>query len=324
VPKQTNKNHYSPTLANKRWTNESSGWKFRRYYRCPHQNKVVEQKREVGLTGWGFEHNLYPQELEDQLDKSLENKAEILYEKLMNNEIFTADERMKWGQFIVTQAVRTPTFLRYRDFIERKTGGDFSYKRSIAGCPACHDNKYIACRNWIILEAHEDDFFVRTDNPVYMTGFLGVPTTSIYYPLSPKKCFVACSTPEYFLWLKEEQPPMPLQQTLKLEKGDAYLINFELIKSADKSIILAIKDNNNVINQLTLNTLGSYPQIPFCIFEAENEIESEQKLENLISIMRTVDGVEYPFKAYPFQTFYGPEFSMGVNLFSVFGLIQDK
>jgi hypothetical protein len=284
----------------------------------------VEQNREVGYRGWGYEHNLYPQELEDQLDKDLENEAEILYEKLMNNVILTADERMKWGQFIVTQAVRTPTFLRYRDHIEKEVKGNFSYKRSIVGCPACYDNKYIACRNWMILEAHDDDFFVRTDNPVYMTGFLGVPTTSIYYPLSPKKCFVACSTPEYYFWPKGEEPPMPLQQTLNLEKGDTYHINFELIKSADKSVILATEDNNNVIKQLTLDTLGSYPQIPFCILEAENEYESNEKLDEIISIMSSVDKQEYPIREYPFQTFYGPEFSMGINPFSVFGITQDK
>lgn len=324
MPKQTNKNHFSPTLANKRWASERSEWKVKRYYFCEQRKKVVEQKKDIGYKGWGFEKNLYPQDLEDRLDKDLENETEILYEKLMNNEILTADERMKWGQFIVTQAVRTPTFLRYRDYVEEIVEGDFSYINTIVGCPGCHDNKYIACRSWMILEAHEDDFFVRTDNPVYMTGFLGVPTTSIYYPLSPKKCFVACSTIESILVLKGEEPPMPKQESLQLEKGDAYHINFELIKSADKSLILATPDNSDFITQLSLDILGCFPQIPYCIDSAENEYEAEKKQERLIAIMSNVDGKEYGYRDYPFQTFYGPEFSMGINPFYIFGVTQDK
>ena len=86
--------------------------------------------------------------------------------------MLTADERMKWGQFIITQAARTPSFFKYRDKAAELTDGDLSYKDTIVGCIGCHENKFVACRNWVILEAAEGDFFVRTDNPV---GFISTP-----------------------------------------------------------------------------------------------------------------------------------------------------
>lgn len=47
MPKQTNKNHFSPTLANKRWASELSEWKVKRYYFCEQRKKVVEQKKRL-------------------------------------------------------------------------------------------------------------------------------------------------------------------------------------------------------------------------------------------------------------------------------------
>ena len=71
--------------------------------------------RDKGKTAWGYEKNLYPQNIEDRLDKELENEAAILYQKLTDGILLTDDERMKWAQFIITQAVRVPSFFRYRD-----------------------------------------------------------------------------------------------------------------------------------------------------------------------------------------------------------------
>lgn len=321
---KTNKNHFSPILANKRWTDEGSDWQFKKYYFCENRGMVVESKRDIGKSGWGYEFDLYPRELEERLGKELENQAEILYEKLINNVILNADERIKWGQYIVTQSVRTPSFFRYRDYVENAVGGDFSYKNTIIGCEGCEENKYVACKNWLILEAHEDDFFVRTDNPVYMTGFLQSATTTIFYPLSPKKCFVACSMLETIWVLKGEKIPFPKQEVLKLEKGDTYAINLELIKSADKSVILAKPNNNRLINTMNLEVLGAYPQIPFLISSFSNELDSHFKKEKLILLMSEVDGVKYPYREYPFNPFYGLEFSMGINPFSVFGVTEDN
>lgn len=318
------KNHYSPVFANKRWTDASFGNKYKRFYYCEERKKVVEAPRDIGKSGWGYENDLYSVELEQRLDSELETLAEPLYEKLVNDEVLSTEERMRWGQFIVTQASRTPSFFKYRDYIEAEVSGSYRYKDTIIGCIGCAENKYIACRNWVILQAHEDDFFVRTDNPVYMNGFIEMPNTTIFYPLSPKKCFVACSTPEYFPTLKGERPIYPKQDILQLEKGDTYTINFELIKSANREAIMAIPNYNSAISTMHIKMLGAYPQIPYLMSRANNPIQALEETAKLVEIMSIVDNYEYPIREYTFEYFFGVEFSEGINPFSIFGVTDNN
>lgn len=322
---QKNKNHFSPVFANKSWTNQESGWSYKYYYYCKHRGLVIDCLKDKGKTAWGYELNLYSQQLEDKLDVGLENDSAVLYEKLLNGVALTAGERMKWGQFIIAQAVRTPSFFKYRDYIEEINNGDYSYKDTILGCQWCEENKFIAERNWYILIAHEDDYFVRTDNPVYMTGFLENPTTTILYPLSPKKCFIACSFVEYVPLLIGQQLPLPKQDVLQLGKGDAHKINFDLVKSANTSIIVSKQDDNVVINRITLDMLGRFPQIPYMLSHADNDWSGREEEEKILRLMSIVDGVAYPvLREYDFKPFYGVEFSMGINPFSFFGVTDEK
>jgi hypothetical protein len=39
--------------------------------------------------------------------------------------------------------------------------------------------------------------------------------------------------------------------------------------------------------------------------------------------MGLADGMEYLYREYPFTPFYGVEFSMGINPFSVFGVTDN-
>lgn len=319
-----NRNHYSPVFANKRWTDDYYENKFKRFYFCENRNRVVEAHRNIGKSGWGYEYDLYSEELEKRLGAELETFAEPIYEKLINHIILTTDERLKWGQFIVTQAVRTPSFFKYMDFIQNANGEDLEYKNSIIGCPHCPDSINVASKNWVILQAHEDEFFVRTDNPIYMNGFLDMPDTNIFYPLSPKQCFVACSMLEKYFVPEGEEPPYPKQEILQLEPGDAYAINFELIKSASREVILAIPNHNRAISVMNLEMLGAYPQIPYFITRAKNFIEVQEATDKLVGVMSMVDGIDYPDREYMFEYFFGVEFSMGLNPFSIFGVTDDR
>ncbi|MCS6181001.1 DUF4238 domain-containing protein [Shewanella baltica] len=325
MSKNTQKNHFSPVFSNKYWTNEEAGWKYKYYYFCENRQCVIDSNKDKGKTAWGYELNLYSQELEDRFDRELENESAILYEKLIAGKALTADERMKWGQFIVTQAIRTPSFFKYRDYVESLNGGNYSYKNSILGCAGCEENKYIAARNWVILMADENDFFVRTDNPVYMTGFLNNPSTTIFYPLTPELCFVACSAVETILLLKGMELPFPKQEFLQLEKGDAWSINFELLKSASSSIIVSKKNNSPAVSHMALQILGLFPQIPFMLSSANNHYAEALEIESITNIMSMADGVDYPpYRKYPFNPFYGIEFSEGINPFSVFGVTNER
>lgn len=325
MSKSTNKNHFSPVFANKYWTSEAENWHYKYYYFCPNRNCVVEGKKDKGKTAWGYEVNLYSQEVEDKLDTELENHASLLYEKLLNDIVLTPDERMKWSQYIIAQAIRTPSFFKYRDKLEEINGGDMSYKESIIGCQWCDENRYVANRNWLILEAADDDYFIRTDNPVYMTGFINNPTTTIYYPLSPKKCFVACSALEKIYLPKGMDLPSPKQETHKLSKGDTLKINFDIIKSASNSLIVAKSNNNRSTSHMNLQLLGVFPQIPFMLSKANNDMAELTEMNNIIELMSITDDVEYPlYRKYELKPFYGVEFSMGINPFSVFGVTDDK
>lgn len=325
MPKNTNKNHFSPVFANKHWTNKEEGWQYKYYYYCKNRKQVIDAHKDKGKTAWGYEKNLYSQSLEDSLDVELENESAVLYDKLLNNIQLSTEERMKWGQFIITQSVRTPSFFKYRDYLEQLNNGDYSYKETIVGCPECVENKYISMRNWVLLHAHEDDYFIRTDNPVYMTGFIENPRTTIIYPLSPKVCFIACSFMNHIILPKGIQLPSPKQDSLKLEKGDAHSINFELLKSANNSIIVSKQTNNEIISRMTLEMLGTFPQVPFMVSRADNDISEGKEMEWILKVMSLVDRVEYPsYRDYPFRPFYGIEFSMGINPFSVFGMTEDQ
>lgn len=325
MKKKTNKNHFSPVFANKHWTDQSSNFEYKYYYYCQHRKQVIDSGKDKGKTAWGYEYNLYSQELEDRLDSDLENHSSILYEKLINQIKLTPTERLKWSQFIITQAVRTPSFFKYRDYIETQNNGDFSYKNTILGCVNCIENQYVANRDWYILRAHKEDFFIRTDNPVYMTGFLENPKCTIFYPLTPELCFVACSYVENIPLLKGFEVQKPKQDIIQLEQGDTYTINFELIKSANNSIIVAKRNNNHVINKISLDVLGTFPQIPFFLSSASNDFAESIEIEKIINIMSIVDDIDYPyFKDYPFSPFYGLELSMGINPFSIFGVTNDN
>lgn len=325
MSRKTQKNHFSPVFANKYWTDKESGWQYKYYYFCKHRKCVIDSSKDKGRTAWGYEVNLYTQDLEERLDREVENESSTLYEKIIQGVTLTADERMKWAQFIITQAVRTPSFLKYRDYIEKLNGGDYSYKNTIIGCAGCEENKYVAARDWIILKAHEDDFFIRTDNPVYMTGFLNNPSTTIFYPLTPELCFVACSTVESILLPKGMELPFPKQEFLQLEKGDAWSINFELLKSASSSIIVSKKHNSPAVSNMTLQVLGVFPQIPCMLSLADNHYSECKEIQAITRLMSEVDGVDYPsYREYPFNPFYGVEFSAGINPFSVLGVTEDR
>lgn len=323
MKKITDKNHYSPVLANKPWISDGSEGKYAYYYHCPHRQKVVKSPKGIGTSAWGYELNLYSQAIEDAFDKEIENESALLYNKLIEGIELSSDERVKWGRFIVTQAIRVPSFIRYREKAAELTDNDVSFKEKLIGHHDDPDNYYVALRDWIILEADKDDYFLRTDNPVYMTGFIECPLTVILYPLSPKKCFVACSFVECIPLINGEDPPKPKQEFLKLEKGDAWHINFELARSASRSLILSKTDDCSVSEKLCLDILGRYPQIPFLMGSAKSELESLHKQDELTYIMSLSDRRNYPYRKYPFAPFYGLEFSMGINPFSIFGVTDD-
>lgn len=313
---KTKRNHYVPVFTNIAWKDQNKDWKFKTYSKK--NGEIIEHKNSLGRRTWGFKDYFYSQSLEDLFRDQIETPSIAIYQKLIKQKTLTYNERIKWAQFLITQSIRTPSFFDYR-----KKAGEFQkedFDESIIGCKHCEENKLLANRNWIILKAHEEDYFIRTDNPVYMTGFLENDTTTIFYPLTPNLCFVACSV----VFLQKLMNLQPQQEYLQLEKGDAYAINFELLKSAYQTVILRDEHNSIHSRHMIKSTLGVFPQIPYFMMSAHDGIAEYDATKQLTNLMSLADDKEYPLiRDYPFNPFYGAEFSMGINPFSIFGVTED-
>lgn len=202
-------------------------------------------------------------------------------------------ERILWGQFILSQLVRTPTFMRYEKYISNVLNLTDVPKHDRVGCKNCADINFIANRDWCLLLAHEDDYFVRTDNPILQTGFIERSKTCLYYPLSPRLCFVACSMPNdwnAFLYKPKDTCGY------KLEKGGAHLINFNFAKTADNTLIISPKHDGLIADSMFSDVLGLYPQPPFPLHRHQQIDQSNvhDAYESINSIMSVTDGIKYP------------------------------
>ncbi len=278
--------HYSPIFANKAWADSNS---YISYFSCPHSDSIKRSSK--GRKQWGRKRGLYTWDTEHALDKNLENTASQLYEKILAFTEITPEERLIWAQFLLSQLVRTPTYIKY----ENKSSEIFDITEKPecdrVGCIECLDLNFVSNRDWCLLLAHESDFFVRSDNPIFQTGFIERPESCLFYPLSPRVCFVACS-------MKNEWDPFvdsPKETCgYQLEKGGAHLINFYLAKSAGESLIVSPSHDGLIAEAMYKDILGIYPQPPFSLHQLESTLEIDSYYESIRIIMSKTDNIEYP------------------------------
>jgi hypothetical protein len=279
--------HYSPVFANKPWANEAG---YISYYRDVHQKRIGSKPQ--GKKQWGRQRGLYSWKLEEALNTELETEAAKVYGKLLSYQELDFEQRTLWAQFLLSQLVRTPTFLRYEQAVRNALGIQHTPEHDRIGCKECGDLVWITCRDWALLQAHEDDYFVRTDNPVLLSGFVERPQTCLVYPLSPRLCFAACSMrPDWTPWVCGEKH-LGLVGS-QLAKGDAHFINFQLAKAADDSLIISPQHDGLLASTMFGDMLGAYPQPPFSLHSpSQNEIPDA--FESIRIIMSGVDGFDYP------------------------------
>lgn len=147
--------HYSPKFANKAWADETG---YISYFSCPYSSSI--KKAPKGKKQWGRKRGLYNWDVEQSLNHDLENQAALVYEKIANYNETTSGERKIWAQFILSQLVRTPTFIKYEDKARDIFGITEKPEHDRVGCPDCMDLKFVENRDWCLLLAHEDDYFV--------------------------------------------------------------------------------------------------------------------------------------------------------------------
>jgi hypothetical protein len=280
--------HYSPVFANKAWAENEQ---YRSYYVHPHWKEVESKPK--GKKQWGRKRGLYTWDVEKSLNTNLENEAAQIYASLLAFEEPDLQARITWAQFLMSQHVRTPTFMRYEKGAANLLDYQVNPDHDRVGCPECGDLACITSREWCFLIAHEDDFFIRSDNPLLLTGFVERPQTCLFYPLSPRVCFAACSQKDN--WVAVHPDPQDLHSIwgIELAKGGAWMINFYLARGADESIILPPSLDGSLAETMFGDVLGKYPQPPFSLHEvARGEIEDA--FESIRMIMSTIDGKNYP------------------------------
>ena len=288
--------HYSPKSLNKAWADKSG---YISYFSSPFTGET--EKEPKGWKQWGRQRGLYNWSVEKHLETELETPIRPIYEKLCSFKILDIDERMLWSQFLLSQLVRTPSFIRYEEIaceihsIEKKLENDR------VGCSDCFDLYSVANRDWCYLVAHEDDYFVRTDNPVFQTGFIELPESCLFYPLTPRLCFVACSMGED--WSAQDHNPAEIIG-YKLEKGGAHFYNFYLTKAVSNTLIIPPGQDKEYIEVMYNEVLGLYPQPPFSLHAVSNLNHQAQAFESIRALMSIADEVEYaewlPLEIAPF------------------------
>lgn len=266
--------HFSPVLANKYW---EDGEGYLAYFYCPYK-KVIKTDTK-GKRQWGRKRGLYTWAVENSLDKDLETKVGPIYEKILSFEELSVDDRFLWSQFLLSQLVRTPTYIKYETAVHKKLNITAKPDHDRVGCLECGDLHYIARRDWVLLFAHDDDYFVRSDNPVLLSGFIERKETCLFYPLTPRICFVACSMLED--WEPFSSVP---KETVgnKLEKGMAHAINFHLARAAFGSLIINPKHDGAVSEKMFSDILGVYPHSP--LFLCIRQISLKFKMHMIVLI----------------------------------------
>lgn len=141
-----------------------------------------------------------------------------------------------------------------------------------------------------MLVAHEDDFFIRTDNPVALTGPLERNESTLLYPLTPRWCFAA-------LPLTQKATPKPQDpiRAWPILKGTAHLINFYCAKMAEQSVIVH-PDHDNKISAIMLGdseVIGAYPQPPFLVHPPD-ESQTLHTYRSVRHIQSSCDDIDYP------------------------------
>jgi len=279
--------HYSPRFANRPWANEKS--ELLCYYKDVHRGDV--QKKPEGAKQWGRQRGLYTWKVERALTEDLENAVAPIYAGFCEYREPDASGRRIWAQHLMSQLIRTPTFMRYEKAIRRKLNITEEPVHDRVGCEHCMDLACVTSRDWAVLQAHPDDHFVRGDNPVFLTGFIERPETSLYYPISPRLCFVACSMGED--WIPRYPEGTPPIRGYRLHKGGAHMINFYLARSAEESLVLSSEDDGNIAETMFGDVLGVYPQPPFPLHTPRPD-EMPQAYTSIRKSMSFTDQIDYP------------------------------
>jgi hypothetical protein len=239
---ETKKNHYSPRFANRPWANQNG--LMIKYTRSPTGQLI---RHRTGPVEWGQEEGLYPQELEDAL-ANLERIVAPIYRCFLTKQPLDLRQRLLWSHWLFCQYSRTPAFIVDFAKLEEDILAQFpnppqwaaeinteeKLKSALDTISSTTTSKklvpFLAVRDWVVCEAAVDSCFLRTDDPVVITGSLVREKTQILYPLSPRQCFVATVLGKF--------PPSAFLGSYQLSHGESLQIFNLTISRAEREVVV--------------------------------------------------------------------------------------
>ena len=191
-------NHFSPKFANREWANTTG--KVRVYSRGINGRVIAIDK---DFSRWGFERNLYSNQLERYLSV-VDGDGARSAKKILTMIPMSAAEKHGWIVFLAVQFIRTPRMLdvmsrRIKVMLPSLAPG---YPDTPAGIKAvfetlfkseklyAHFHQLISPRSWNVLKAPTGSSFLRSDNPVTIAGDAASSTWNLLYPMTPRSVFV--------------------------------------------------------------------------------------------------------------------------------------
>lgn len=253
----TQKMHYSPDFTNKYWA-DSKG--MIRIFSLKVDGSVTSRIRPYGA--WGYEYYLYPQWLEDYFSK-IEAQAEAPYRKLVEFLPLTEQERRRWITFLIVQVIRTPSFILelmggLKEIIKVNRWTYSSHPESLLRAYTTlfqNDRLYayfvrlIAAREWRVLQAAPDAFFIKPDDPAVIITREKDDYWALAYPLSPNKCFVAGPG-------AATRASSAMPTTHRLDQDETERLNAILAGNARREVITGPGNDQAEFQQLLEQTLG--------------------------------------------------------------------
>lgn len=252
--------HYAPAFANKYWARKSNSL-IRVYSR-----RVDQQigSSDVGYSAWAWEPRLYSQRLETHFSL-IEGDAAQPYTKLLNVVPLTEDERRRWIAFLVAQRLRTPRSIRVQLIGLKRliVKNRIAYSTKVADLRAAYETLFtnndvfshfyrlLHARAWQIWGAATDTYFLRSDEPVLITGSVKRRNWQLMYPLSPGQCFVVGPGRRV-----DDRPARIVPVSRNLTDGEMIETNRRIARSARLSVIGPPVENDQAIRELLCENLG--------------------------------------------------------------------
>jgi hypothetical protein len=110
---------------------------------------------------------------------------------------------------------------------------------------------FLAVRDWVVCEAAVGSCFIRTDDPIVITGSLVSEKTRILYPLSPSQCFVATVLGKF--------PPSAFLGSYHLSYDESLQIFNLATNQTDRELVVHPDDDSEILMTMLQGALCIAP-----------------------------------------------------------------